>query len=80
MQFLDWTGHGADLVADVELSNFVATQFAGVGDIYGNFGLSLRTDGLSRETQIAVLESGVAQAIAEGKQRLRARAQVFTFC
>ena len=67
-QFFDGARDGTDFVADVELHDFVAADFAGVGDVHADVGRALWADGIRRQVEIVIFESGIAESPAEGKE------------
>src|SRR6202043_1914074 len=76
-EFFDGARYGADFVADVELNDFVAEDFAGVGYVYADARDAFGADGIGRGVEIVVLEGGIAEAPAERIKRLRGAEEIF---
>ena len=75
-QLFHGAGNAAHQVADIELYDFICIVVARIGYGYGSGQLAVRIQLLGAERDVTVLEGGVAQAIAEGVQRVVTHIQV----
>ena len=62
-------GGGADEVVYIQLDDFFSTDFSGVGYVYADADISRGGDLGTAQAQVGVLEGGVAESVAEIKQR-----------
>src|SRR5580704_1941557 len=76
-KFLNGARDRAYFVADVELHHFIAANCAGIDDVNGDGGAALGTDGIRGRSEIRILEGGIAESPAEGKEREDGAAEIF---
>ena len=69
-EFLHRPGHGADQIMDVHLDHFLADARARVLDIHEHLGGLAHPNGRSLQPHVAQCERRIAQAEAEGVERM----------
>ena len=69
-QFLDRASDGAFHIVHVKLCDLIAFALANVANIQADIHAAARGNAAGGQTQLAILEAGVAQPVAEREQRL----------